>query len=261
MPLSTRSQSTSIATEYHGSRKDDIFTLTDLKLFHHFTNKTCRYMANPVESSPWFEALPALALEHSFLLHELMALAAVDLSGALSLSSVSSASISEEETRTHLELASRHHAQALAGLMPAIASRSADLVAPVWACNSLLVPYYFSTASDAASLLFATDPPGPAAWMLPLRGSVALFQTHEATLLSGPTGAHLRPYQKSVSVGKRAMPHNASDSHVARMMARLLAPERTGDRADEDVIVVPEEDKPALAGALKLLREGFATSD
>lgn len=212
-------------------------------------------MAAPNDSSPWLDAIPALALEHPFLLHELMALAAVDLSSALS--DAASDAASEAESRAYLELAWRHHTQGLAGLMPAITSQSVDLVTPVWACNSLLVPYYFATTSDPASLLCTSEPPGPAEWMLPLRGSVTLFLTHEAALLSGPAGVHLRPYRERCLEGRRAIPYNASEGPVARMIARLQ--QRPG--GDNEVIVVAEEERPAMMGALKLLRECFATSD
>lgn len=251
---STSSTSPRSAAEPWHSKKDDAFTLTDLKLFHHFTTTTCHYMAAPNGHSLWLDALPALALEHPFLLHELMALAAVDLSSALSATS-------EEESKAYLELARRHHARGLAGLMPAITSQSADLVTPVWACNALLTPYYFTTASDPASLLFNSDPPGPAEWMLPLRGSVTLFRTHEAVLLSGLAGTSLRPYRERCLEGRRAIPHNASEGPIAHMIARLQ--QRWPDDDDDSgaTVVVTEEERPAMTGALNLLRECFATSD
>lgn len=246
-----------------GDDGGDALTLTDLKLFHHFTTTTCHYMAAPHATSPWLDAIPTMALDHPFLLHELMAVAAVDLA---------SAATSAGESRAHLELARRHHARSLAGLTPAITSRRADLVQPVWACNSLFVPYYFATTSDAASLLFTADPPGPAEWMLPLRGAVTLFRTHEAALLSGPVGVHLRPYRdrcREADLGKgrgdgdgdedgdgdgdaETRRSGASEAPLERVIARLQ---------QSEYLSLAEEERPAMAGALLRLRQCFAISD
>lgn len=77
-------------------------------------------------------AVPSLAVKHPFLLHKVMAVAAVDLgTGA------------EDDMTTfhYLELARFHHAKGLTGLMKVIAAPTAELIAPAWACNSLFVPY------------------------------------------------------------------------------------------------------------------------
>lgn len=216
-------------------------------------------MAAPHDTSPWLDAIPTMALDHPFLLHELMAVAAVDLASA-------SATTSADESRTYLELARRHHARSLAGLTPAITSRRADLVQPVWACNSLFVPYYFATTSDAASLLFTTDPPGPAEWMLPLRGGVTLFRTHEAALLSGPVGVHLRPYRdrcREVEIGKGGGDEDGKrDAETRRSRASEASLERVIARLQRsEYLSLAEEERLAVTGAFPLLRECFAISD
>lgn len=226
--------------------QDDAFTLADVKLFHRFTTTTCRYVANPQESSPWLDEIPALATDHPFLLHELMALAAVDLSNAPGTDPAAEAA--------YLSQARHHHARALAGLMPAITSQRAELVAPVWSCNSLFVPYYFATTADPASLLFSTDPPGPAEWMLPLRGAVTLFRTHYEELLRGPIGHHLRPYRDRAFEAKRDSERgNPSEVHILRMVQDL--------RHHEATMAEAEEEGDAMTETFEILRECFVMSD
>lgn len=246
VPRDSTSESSSPASPSHSQSKpqDDAFTLADVKLFYRFTTTTCRYVANPQESSPWLDKIPALATEHPFLMHELMALAAVDLSN---VPGTDPAAVAAYES-----LARRHHAQALAGLMPAITSQRAELVAPVWSCNSLLAPYYFATTTDPASLLFTTDPPGPAEWMLPLRGAVTLFKTHYDALFRGPIGDHLRPYRDIAFEAKRdSQRGNPSEVHVLRLVDELR---RHGD-------IMMAEERDAMTRTLEILRECFVMSD
>lgn len=228
------------------SQDDEAFTTADIKLFHHFTISTCQLLANPHSTSPWLDRIPALALDHSFLLHELMAIAAVELSHNDAARSPGAGASG------YLELARHHHAKSLAGLMPAITSQSADLVAPVWACNSLFVPYYFATAVDVGSLLFTAEPPGPAEWMLPLRGAVTLFKTHEDVLLNGLLGLHLRPYQERCREGEDEVSYNSSEGNVVQMIGQL--------QLHEDM-TVEEKERPVMTQAFQLLRHCFAISD
>lgn len=226
--------------------KDMVFTLTDIQLFHRFTSVTCHYLANPNRSSPWLDEIPAMATKHPFLLHQTMALAAVDLSRDVV--------DCQDALTAYLELARHHHAKALAGLMPAITANAADLVAPVWACNSLFVPYYFSTAADVASLLFTPEPhPGPAEWMHPLRGGVTIWRSNEKVLLDGAMGVHLKPYQQNLqeasATGSCA---NPSEVVVLQMIGRL--------QLHEDM-ALEEDERRVMTDTFRTLRHCFRVSD
>lgn len=142
--------------------------------------------------------------------------------------------------------------------MPALTSQHADLVAPVWACNSLFVPYYFATATDAAGLLFTPEPhPGPAEWMLPLRGGVTIWKSNEDVLLGGAMGLHLRPYQQNLQAAYAEEPCGSpSEAVVARMVAQLRA-EGEADGGGED----DEAEGLVMAEAFRLLRHCFRVSD
>lgn len=253
------------SVKVRGSQNDEAFTIADIKLFHHFTTTTCHLLANPHSTSPWLDRIPALALDHPFLLHEVMAVAAVELSHNDDDDDATTAA-----TRLgagpggYLELARLHHARALAGLMPAITSQSTDLVAPVWACNSLFVPYYFATAVDVGSLLFTARPPGPAEWMLPLRGGVTLFKTHEDVLLNGLLGLHLRPYQDRCREGEEAVSSNLSESNVMQMIGQLrLHGEMTAEEGKEveEQEQEQEHERTVMTQVFQLLRQCFAISD
>lgn len=217
------------------------FTLADFKLFHQFTTSTWRHVANdPVESSPWVLAVPSLATEHPFLLHEVMAIAAVDLS----------TSAEDEATVSHyLEQARLHHAKGLNGLMRVIAAPTAELIAPAWACNSLFVPYYFATTANVASLLFTAEPgPGPAEWMMSLRGGRAIFKLHEDALLNGPWSTHLRPYiDRCLDLNSN---NNTSEKHVLHMIRQL---ETQTQMTDEEELVMVE--------TFATMRQCFSMSD
>ncbi|CAN8095510.1 unnamed protein product [Discula destructiva] len=232
----------------HAAPQDEVFTLIDIQLFQRFTSVTCQYLANPNRASPWLDKIPAMSTKHPFLLHEMMALAAVDLSRDTAQSQAAS--------KSYLDLARRHHAKALAGLMPAVTSNSAALVAPVWACNSLFVPYYFATADDAAMLLFTPEPhAGPAEWMLPLRGAVTIWKSNESVLLGGAMGPHLKPYLQNLQESAAAdEPHmNPSDPVVMRMIGQLQLVE-----GDDDLT---GDERRVMAEAFELLRHFFRLSD
>ncbi|KAF3770771.1 hypothetical protein M406DRAFT_326195 [Cryphonectria parasitica EP155] len=226
-------------------RDEDSYTLVDLQLFHRFSTVTCRYLANPNNESPWLDKVPALGTKHAFLMHEMMAVAAIDIG--------INVADTQDAVTTYLELARQHHTQALAGLMPAIAAHRADLVMPIWSCNALFVPYYFATTADVGSLILTEDPPGPAEWMLPLRGAVTLFRQYEEVLLSGPMAMHIRPYQTRIMIDGVTPPSsNPSEEHVMRMTAQLTL------QLDE---VTDEATRTTMAEVLRLLRQCFEISD
>lgn len=211
---------------------------------------TCHYLANPNKPSSWVDEIPALSIKYPFLLHEVMALAAVDLSR--------DAAQPDSAATAYLEAAWHHHAKALTGLMPAITSASAALVAPVWACTALFVPYYVATTADASALLFTREPnPGPAEWMLPLRGGVTLWRSHTEVLLGGAMGPHLKPYQQDLDEIHVVDPEaNPSDATVMRMMGELQMYEgETAVESDEG------DERRVMTETFKLLRHCFRLSD
>lgn len=188
-----------------------------------------------------------MSTKHPFLLHEVMALAAVDMSRDVAES--------QDASTAYLELARYHHAKALSGLMPAIMANAPDLVAPVWACNSLFVPYYFSTTADAASLLFTPEPhPGPAEWMLPLRGGVTIWKSNEKVLLDGEMGMHLKPYQQNLQQGL-ALVEPSTNPSEAFIMQKTKQLELHGDMAAEG------DEKRVMTETFGKLRHCFRVSD
>lgn len=231
--LQVDSETPPSTASHQTKHQDDSFSMVDFELFNHFTTSTARVIANdPVESSPWLTTMPTLATRHPFLLHEILAVAAIDLSV-----------LKSEDSARYLELGREHHAKALRQLMPALTLNSADLVAPVYACNSLFVSYYFASTPDVASLLFNDDPPGPAQWMVPIRGCVTMFNCYRKTLQKGPLAPFLASYTR-LSPDKDKC--HLSDQYLDNLQAELRLP-----AAEQEVI----------AGALELLRRCFMLSD
>lgn len=193
-----------------------------------------------------------MSTKHRFLLHQIMALAAVDLSRDVAES--------QSASNAYLELARHHHAKALAGLMPAITSNTPDLIAPVWACNSLFVPYYFSTTADVASLLCTSEPqPGPAEWMLPLRGGVTIWKSNEKVLLDSEVGMHLKPYQQNLQEGMALIEpsSNPSETFIMQMIGQLQLHDDIEAAADVD----EKDERRVMTETFRILRHCFRVSD
>lgn len=229
---------------------DTLFTLADIRLFHHFSTVTCRYLANPNLTSPWLDYIPKLATKHTFLMQEMMAVAALDVS----ISVVSS----DAEVTANLELARQHHAQGIAGLRAAISSHSAELVEAIWACNALLVPYYFGSTADVSSLLFREDSAEPAEWITAIRGAAMLYRQYEQVLLSGPMKVHIQPYQTRIRFGGVIPPkENPSGIHVENMTKRLQAYLESQAAATDTETGKLE----VMAQVFKFLRDCFQISD
>lgn len=172
-----------------------------------------------------------------------MAVAAVDLG----------TSAEDEASSSHyLELARLHHARGIAGLMQVIAAPTVELIAPAWACNSLFVPYYFATTADVASLLFTAEPkPGPAEWMMSLRGGRTIYKLHEEALLKGPWSLHLRPYVDRCRDDNINDQNSSSQENIRHLIRQL---EMSGHLTDEEENAVMEE-------AFVVMRQCFNMSD
>ncbi|PSR94331.1 hypothetical protein BD289DRAFT_480637 [Coniella lustricola] len=248
-PLSTGGASSVTGSRTH-AQDDDVFTLSDISLFHRFSTTTCRYLAGPNLPSPWLDYIPELATKHKFLMQEMMAVAALDLS-------INAAPTGEQVT-ANLELARHHHSRGLAGLRIAISSHSAELIEAIWACNTLLIPYYFASTADVSSLLFRENSTEPAEWMTVLRGAAMLYLQYEQVLLSGPMRVHIQPYKTGLRVGAVVPPKTTpSDTHVDEMTTRLQA--YLESNATDSYTDARKLD--TMAEVFKFLRSCFQISD
>ncbi|KAJ9148245.1 hypothetical protein NKR23_g5151 [Pleurostoma richardsiae] len=215
----------------------ETFSISDFALFHHFTTSTSSLIANePPYSSPWKTGVPALATQYPFLLHEVLALAAVHLS-----------QLNPSKSAYYLRVAGEHQAFALSLFRAALAAGigDGDAAEPLFACSALFVSYYFAVAPDPAALLFSTDPPGPPEWMLPLRGCTELVRCYKRSITDGPMGNLMSDYIAVL----RAPTSGGADAHIDGLRDGLAA--LSGDWSEGGVLL-PVLDK---------LRTCFALSD
>ncbi|KAL0942078.1 uncharacterized protein CTRU02_204841 [Colletotrichum truncatum] len=161
------------ASETYGSNNfpvaSDTYVASDFVLFNHFITSTslCLSLRSQNEAIfPWKTALPTLAPMYPYLLHEVLAVAAIHLHH-----------LHPDDPANYLRIACDHQAKALRQFRDALSPQHAEHQAhALFACSALMSNYYFAAFDDPASLLFNQDPSGPPAWILPIRGCSTLVR-------------------------------------------------------------------------------------
>lgn len=155
----------------------DHFTLIDLELFHHFVTETA-VMTTEDSLSPWFTEVPKMAVKHPYLMHELIAVAALHKAQT-------------DKSRPYARLATEHQAQALPLFREELAAHNAENASALFAFSALFTRYTFAFAPDTRTILFNEDPPGPPNWVFPIRGASALVKQHLDAISQGPMRSFL----------------------------------------------------------------------
>lgn len=152
------------------------FSFADFSLFHHFTKSTALAHADDSASvTVWLETIPDLAVQYPYLLHLILALAALHMRSTV-----------PERAKFLERVADEHQAQAIPLFREALAASSAETVLPLFACSCLFVPYYFAAAKDASSLLFNEETGLLAEWLVLIQGCAAMTVQHNATIMRSP---------------------------------------------------------------------------
>ncbi|KAI0380758.1 hypothetical protein F5Y04DRAFT_91353 [Hypomontagnella monticulosa] len=158
------------------STKTPLFAFTDFGLYRHFTKSTALAHADDSASvTVWLETIPDLAIQYPYLLHLILALAALHMR-----------STAPEQTKFLERIADEHQAKAIPLFREALATSSAETVLPLFACSCLFVPYYFAAAKDASSLLFNEETGLLAEWLVLIQGCAAITVQHNATIMRSP---------------------------------------------------------------------------
>ncbi len=204
----------------------------DDALFRHYLESTAyRITATPASKSPFIFVVPELAPRYPYLLHEVLALAALHLNH-----------LYPDEGQKYLETAAKHQSRALNLFREALQDPPAEAVVPIWLCSAMLVNYYFSLPSDPASLLFNSDFPRPPEWMVLMRGSSLIFQQHYSALRSHPViREYIKPYQ----------------APWERYTPAMDFPARSTLLSLHDKLVVPPEDQERYAATMEELTRCF----
>ncbi|KAI0011071.1 hypothetical protein F4779DRAFT_574906 [Xylariaceae sp. FL0662B] len=195
------------------------FSFADFSLYRHFIASTAIAQSDDEPSvEVWREVVPELATQHQYLLHELLAVAALHLRSARS-----------KEARWLEQLAAEHQGRAITLFRAAIAANSTESALPLFACSCLVIPYYFAATKDALSLLFNEEAGTLAEWLILIQGCAAITVKHGSTIVRSPLGVLLgntyTPYIGSLNDGP-------TDGILRDLGAKLpISPEHREDYA------------------------------
>ncbi|KAI1798776.1 hypothetical protein F4811DRAFT_162646 [Daldinia bambusicola] len=215
------------------------FSFTDFGLFQHFIKATSIAQADDSPSiTVWRETIPDLATQHPYLLHEILAVAALHVRSANS-----------EQARLLERIATEHQARAIPLFREALAISSAETAPALFACSCLFIPYHFAAAKDAASLLFNEESGSLAEWLVLIHGTAAVTIEHGASIMRSPLRALLgdlappKPAEELAADGP-------TDARLMQLYEQLPLAEEEGG-----------EDREAYEQAMYRLRVSFYLSD
>lgn len=157
------------------------FTSTDFGLFRHFTDFTALAHADDSASEMvWREAVSDLATRYPYLLHEVLAIAALHRR-----------TTAPEQAAVLERTAAEHQAKAIPLFREALAANSTETALPLFACSCLFVPYHFAAAKNASALLFNEETGSLAEWLGLIQGCAAVTVEYNDTIMQSPLRALL----------------------------------------------------------------------
>ncbi|KAI1405982.1 hypothetical protein F4819DRAFT_442408 [Hypoxylon fuscum] len=155
------------------------FSFDDFGLYRHFTKFTAIAQADDsVSVMVWQEVVTDLATQYPYLLHEILAVAALHLRATV-----------PEQAAPLERAAAEHQARAIPLFREALAASSVETAPALFACSCLFIPYHFAAAKDASSLLFNEETGSLAEWLFLIQGCAAITMEYGATIMNSP----LRP--------------------------------------------------------------------
>ncbi|OAA71826.1 hypothetical protein LEL_09061 [Akanthomyces lecanii RCEF 1005] len=156
--------------------------LADLELMHHFTATAYTYLPRgAARQNVWQLVVPRLALEHSYLMHQILAMSAFHM-----------VTLHPDRRGCYSVSATNHQDEAIRGLRQVLTTVNDTNCHAVFATSSLLCIGVF--ASSAASVM-QNGLPGMEDLLevfSMLRGMHSLLQKHEHIIKDGPLGPILR---------------------------------------------------------------------
>ncbi|KAL3420152.1 hypothetical protein PVAG01_08651 [Phlyctema vagabunda] len=149
----------------------------DRELLHHFTTSTYATMAcNPGADQVWQVTAPTIAMKQPFLLHGILACAALHL-----------ASLHPQHRESYLFTAAQHQDQALSGFRQVVSvpvtEENGDAV---YAFTNLLVVYVFASEDFDNSLLLVNGDEGLPQWLNFIRNGCAMLGPVWMNVATGP---------------------------------------------------------------------------
>ena len=153
----------------------------DLELLHHFTTETCFTLSNQAQSHRlWQVAVPREGFQHAFLMHGILAVAALHLSG-----------LKPEKQEAYRQTAAQHQDRALSlfrSVMPTITESNCHAF---FALSSLIVVFAFAAPRARHSLAFTKDSDEPTEWLSLIRGVRSILMSVWPWVKNGSLGGLL----------------------------------------------------------------------
>lgn len=201
-PSACKAVAPSIPTSI-GAKRSGRFDQEDMQLWHHFI--TCTALTF---SSPWQDRVPAVAIAHDFLMHGILAISALHLAYLCP----------SQQDRYHF-VSAHHQVLAMSDFQLVMSAITPENCNAVFAFSTLLLIHGLIPQSDEQSKLPGTPGQGlkrVSAWVVLLRGCIALYLSAQACIESGPLGA-LADFHVP-----KAPTDNVNDRKLCRLSQHLL---------------------------------------
>jgi hypothetical protein len=186
-----------------------IFDMDDMALWHHFIKSTAATLSNR-----WGEELPQLALNCDYLLHAILAVAALHI-----------AYLHPDGQDKYSQLANHHQDLAFPAMNRVMANVTPENANQLFAASTLVLVFSFASFKSPEHLFPFTESPnieGVSNWMLCLRGCSKVVQAAQAHIEEGPLGFLLpqdRVLEHSMSLG--AVP-NTEDEESLKQISEIV---------------------------------------
>ncbi|KAI0472104.1 hypothetical protein GGR56DRAFT_682502 [Xylariaceae sp. FL0804] len=215
------------------------FAFTDFALFHHFIKSTAvDHADDDATAAVWSGPVADMATRHPYLLHQVLALAALHRRAAC-----------PEQAEALGRTAAEHQLRAIPLFRDALAAMTdeEDDVLPLFTCACLIVPYHFAAARDPLALLLNEEEGegqgAPPQWLLLIEGTTLITNRHGPRIVRSA----LRPLLGSLiplalddvdedSAGDRALRRLRRE--IPAVVAAAAATLPPGGRGDEYARVI-----------------------
>ncbi|KAK2745414.1 hypothetical protein FQN57_003757 [Myotisia sp. PD_48] len=220
-----------------GPKPPSILNLDDLGLFHHYMTKTYYTLStNNEHEEIWKNAIPEEAIAHPFLMHGLLALAALHL--------VECSTTNSEKKRKYIELATHHQTLALSAFRPELNNLTDSNCQAVFAFSSIIAALAFAfSKADRTSHL--ADPISQVLQNIQLfRGVEGVLTVFFDTILRSKLGPLVR---------------RSADPSCAQVLSKdvVNALDYLHDCNGQSVTSIPTEEKAIYNHAIRELRISF----
>ena len=246
MPESKLSPGSSSTTIRQDNPSEDVLSVHDLRLLHHFTVSTASTLAGSLATPRvehfWRVSVPELAFSYEFLLHIVLSVSAVHLGRVL-------------PQEQHMQQAERHFSTGLEQMrlelgVPGSAHKSAAL----WVCSMLVCYYTLGQGPKPGNYLCFGDE-GATRWMSLLRGCRAIREQMGDNISTAPLAGL---FGQEAEAEKADLSTDSPDSLSRTLppMRRTKLGTRIGDYATPLGLLrqfIKQADQPCTVDAFELL--------